>query len=52
MKWQSFLLLLFDRRLCHFEAQEISSSNSTKIGDSLYGTTCGDFSYLEMTKKE
>ncbi|MCD0465608.1 hypothetical protein [Flavobacterium sp. ENC] len=36
--------------VCHFDEGEIPVRNSTKIGDSLYGSTGGDFSFVEMTK--
>ena len=35
--------------VCHFEEREIFTRRSTKI-DYRCGVTCGDFSFLEMTK--
>ena len=37
-------------KVCHFDGGEISARNSTKIGEILWGATCGDFSSVEMTK--
>jgi len=43
------VFLFYLHIVCHFDEGEISTSNSTKIGNILYGASREDFSFVEMT---